>query len=122
MLHRAAYHYLKIQFIQADAHAIALKGKFDIIILSDLVNDLWDVQVAFENPRQLTLPRTLLILNSYRQVWEKKLNYYKAWGYVNPTWIKSLAMLACIVVRKTSVQGLVSPNPISCGLTRRESA
>ena len=39
----------ELEFIHADAHDLSeISEKFDIIILSDLVNDLWDVQRVFD--------------------------------------------------------------------------
>ena len=51
MIQHAKKRYPQLAFIQADAHQIEFKEKFDIIILSDLVNDLWDVQRVFEKLR-----------------------------------------------------------------------
>src|SRR5215813_4206232 len=39
-------------FVHADAHALDLTDKFDVIILSDLVNDLWDVQTVLQQVSQ----------------------------------------------------------------------
>ena len=44
-----------------------------MIILSDLVNDLWDVQTVFEQIGPLTTPHTRIILNSYSRLWELPL-------------------------------------------------
>ncbi|HRS57373.1 MAG TPA: class I SAM-dependent methyltransferase, partial [Desulfomonilia bacterium] len=44
MIRRAKKKYPHLRFILCDAHEISLNGQFDVIILSDLVNDLWDVQ------------------------------------------------------------------------------
>src|SRR5690349_8621681 len=51
MIGRARQRYPDLQFIHADAHDLPLEGTFDAIILSDLVNDLWDVQQVFERLR-----------------------------------------------------------------------
>ena len=39
-----------------DAHQLDLKGSFDYIILSDLVNDLWNVQQVFGKIRAVCNP------------------------------------------------------------------
>ena len=45
MIKRAKERLPGLTFIHADAHDLsAIDEKFDVIILSDLVNDLWDVQ------------------------------------------------------------------------------
>jgi ubiquinone/menaquinone biosynthesis C-methylase UbiE len=42
MIHRAHSKYPGLRFVEGDAHFVDLKGeKFDFIIVSDLVNDLW---------------------------------------------------------------------------------
>ena len=47
MLNRARSHHPNLDFICADVHDLsALNETFDVIILSDLVNDLWDVQAV----------------------------------------------------------------------------
>jgi hypothetical protein len=73
MLKRAVQRHPELRFIQADAHVLCLGQKFDTIILSDLVNDLWDVQTVLEEIARLTTPRTRLILNSYSRLWELPL-------------------------------------------------
>ena len=45
-------------------------GPFDVVILSDLVNDLWDVQGVFEQVRSLCNPHTRLVLNFYSGLWQ----------------------------------------------------
>jgi len=76
MLRRAkdAHAHPILEFILADAHDLsALKESFDVIILSDLVNDVWDVQRVFEQLEHLCHPRTRLIMNFYSQLWQLPL-------------------------------------------------
>ena len=47
---------------------------FDVIILSDLVNDLWDVQRVFEQIKPLCTPRTRIIINFYSRLWQAPLS------------------------------------------------
>ncbi len=64
-----------LEWIEADAHDLsALRGPFDVIILSDLVNDLWDVQGVFEQVRPLCDSHTRLILNFYSGLWHFPLS------------------------------------------------
>ena len=67
-------------FIQADVHAIPLKCKFDIIILSDLVNDLWDVQRVLNQVAQFSHHGTRVILNFHNQFWRIPLSIIKFLG------------------------------------------
>jgi len=64
---RMKYPYLK--FFLMDAHEIHFKEKFDYIILSDLVNDLWDVQKVLEQVKKLSHSKTRVIINFYSRVW-----------------------------------------------------
>jgi SAM-dependent methyltransferase len=71
MICRARKGHPELEFIHADAHDLSeISEKFDIIILSDLVNDLWDVQRVFDQVRRLSAPNTRLILNVYSHLWE----------------------------------------------------
>ena len=64
-----------LDWIEADAHDLPeLRGPFDVIILSDLVNDLWDVQRVFEQVRALCNSHTRLILNFYSGLWHFPLS------------------------------------------------
>jgi SAM-dependent methyltransferase len=73
MIRRAARQHPELRFIEADAHELDLAEKFDIIILSDLINDLWDVQTVFQQIAKLTIPHTRVIINSYSHLWEPPL-------------------------------------------------
>lgn len=84
MMQRAARLHPNLHFFQADAHHLPLQMQFDVIILSDLVNDLWDVQVVFENLRHLTHPRTRLILNTFSLAWEPLLKLAQQLGLSKP--------------------------------------
>jgi len=47
MIKRANQRHPNLVFMQGDIHKIELDEKFDYIILSDLINDLWDVEAVF---------------------------------------------------------------------------
>lgn len=74
MIARARQKHPEIEYHQLDAHDLSsLKGTFDIIILSDTINDLWDVQRALEEVKRLCTPHTRLILNFYSHLWQLPL-------------------------------------------------
>ncbi|MGA2181620.1 MAG: bifunctional class I SAM-dependent methyltransferase/glycosyltransferase family 2 protein [Bryobacteraceae bacterium] len=56
-------------FQQADAHDFDLGEKFDFVVCSDLINDLWDVQTVLERIAVHCHPGTRLLLNFYSQLW-----------------------------------------------------
>jgi SAM-dependent methyltransferase len=84
MVRRAAKRHPNLHFVQADAHALDLAQPFDVIILSDLVNDLWDVELAFRQLKKLTTPQSRVILNFYSRIWEAPLGFARATGLAKP--------------------------------------
>lgn len=62
------------EFICADAHALPDLGRqFDFIVLSDLVNDVWDVQTVLAQLKPFCTPTTRLVINFYNRLWELPL-------------------------------------------------
>jgi SAM-dependent methyltransferase len=84
MVRQASQRHPWLHFVQADAHQLPLDAEFDVIILSDLVNDLWDVQAVLERLVALAHPRTRLILNTYSRVWEIPLAVTQRLGLSKP--------------------------------------
>jgi len=83
---RARERYPQLEFIQAEAHDLStIKGKFDVIILSDLINELWDVQKVLEEIKPLCKPRTRIIFNFYSRVWETPLRFTQLLNLATPT-------------------------------------
>lgn len=85
VIKRAKSRHPSLNFIECDVGDLELEGRFDVVILSDLVNDLWDVQTVFEKIRHLTHPRTRIILNSYSRLWELPLGVAKRLNLATPT-------------------------------------
>lgn len=79
MIRRAKERRPDLTFLHADAHDLStLEESFDVIILSDLVNDLWDVQRVFEGIKRLCTPRTRILLNFYSRLWQLTLSTAQA--------------------------------------------
>jgi SAM-dependent methyltransferase len=75
MIRRARKNHPNLGFIHGDAHDLSkIDEKFDVIILSDLVNDLWDVQRVFDQIKALCHPRTRILLNFYSRLWQTPLS------------------------------------------------
>ena len=120
MLLRAKKKHPNFKFIHADAHDLTEIGEvFDIIILSDLVNDLWDVQRVFEQIKSLCHSRTRIILNFYSQLWQlplgiaqrsnlATLNLFQNW--LTPDDITALLQLAGFETIRTT-QEVLMPLP-----------
>ncbi len=74
MIERARTTYPHLRFVLGDAHQLPVADeKFDFVLLSDLANDLWDVQAALEQVARVSTPRTRVIINSYSRLWEGSL-------------------------------------------------
>ena len=84
MVRRAERRHPELRFIAADAEDVALDRKFDYIILSDLVNGLWNVQKLFDNLGPLCLPSTRVVINTYSRLWELPLAGVKRLKLASP--------------------------------------
>jgi 2-polyprenyl-3-methyl-5-hydroxy-6-metoxy-1,4-benzoquinol methylase len=86
MVARAKRDHASLEFRQGDVHDLRdLRDPFDVIIVSDLINDLWDVQTVFQEVRRLSAPRTRVILNFYSRLWELPLGAAAALKLARPT-------------------------------------
>ncbi len=85
MIARAKQNHAEIEYHQIDAHDLSsIDGKFDVIIFSDTVNDLWDVQRALEQIKRLCKPHTRLILNFYNHLWQLPLTIAQSLNLAAP--------------------------------------
>ncbi len=85
MLKQANAHYPSLHFVQGDAHALPMGTHFDVVILSDLVNDLWDVQQMLEGLQRVCQPHTRIILNTFSYLWEAPLTLAQRAGLSKPS-------------------------------------
>ena len=70
-----------INFYQMDAENFNLdKNKFDYIILSDVVNELWDLQKVLEKIKPNCTSRTRIIFNYFSHLWKKPLEIGSVFG------------------------------------------
>jgi SAM-dependent methyltransferase len=73
-------------FICSDVHKVRFGDeKFDYIILSDLVNDLWDIQEVLLVIRNASHSRTKIILNFRSHLWSYPLLLANKLGWARPT-------------------------------------
>jgi SAM-dependent methyltransferase len=111
MIARAAARHPGLQFHLADAHDLALGETFDFIVLSDLVNDVWDIQRVLEAARRHTHSSSRILLNFYSRLWEAPLRMVKRLGLARPmleqNWVtlpdvtNLLDLADCEIVRHT---------------------
>jgi 2-polyprenyl-3-methyl-5-hydroxy-6-metoxy-1,4-benzoquinol methylase len=84
MARRACELHPELCFFQADVHDFEINEKFDFVILSDLVNDLWDVQTVLDKVRKVCEPNTRIIINTYSRLWELPLKFGEWIGQAKP--------------------------------------
>ncbi len=80
----AAARHPDLDFVQGDVHEVVIDEQFDVVILSDLVNDVWDVQTVLENVRTVCTPRTRIVLNTYSRLWQVPLTLARWLGIAKP--------------------------------------
>jgi SAM-dependent methyltransferase len=113
MITLARQRHPELEFHVADAAEFSAPEKFDCILLSDLVNDLPDVQAVFERLQAVAHPRTRLVLNFFNNLWRPALHAGEKLGLKSPTllqnWlsaddVKNLLHLAGWELIKTDVR------------------
>jgi SAM-dependent methyltransferase len=85
MIRLAAGRHPELCLAQADGHSLPLGETFDVIILSDLLNDLWDVERIFKEVERLSGPRTRVWITSYSRLWEPVLSLAAGLGLAYPS-------------------------------------
>lgn len=89
MVKAAQQRHPNLNFRSADAHdlseIVAREGTFDFVLLSDLVNDIWDVQRVLEQAHSLCGISGRVVLNFYSHLWEPILRTVRRVGLAPPT-------------------------------------
>ena len=95
MLNRGKRRHPEITFIQADAHNLPLDQEFDYIILSDLLNDLWDVQLLFEQIKKLSFESFTTFQRIEKPYRRKEVVTEPCFRFVQPRYITFCNTLKC---------------------------
>ena len=129
VIERAKERHPELRFLRADAHDLELDEEFDVIILSDLVNDLWDVQEVFRRVARISTPNTRLILNLYSRLWQPPLALAQKLGLAKPVlpqnWLtfedvtSLLSLVDFEVIRHGTEVLLPLPVPLIAGFANR---
>jgi SAM-dependent methyltransferase len=85
IIQQARQRFPELEFRQASAEDPPPSGPFDYILMSDLVNDLPDVQKVLQQLQGAALPQTRLILNSFNHLWRPILSLAEKLGAKAPT-------------------------------------
>ena len=85
MIDAAKQKYPQLVFFRQDGHELNVGVEtYDAIILSDLLNDVWDVQTIFEKILSVCHPGTRILINSYSRLWEIPLGIAERLGLAQP--------------------------------------
>jgi SAM-dependent methyltransferase len=85
MLDLARQRHPELEFREVDAAQFQSEEKFDYVILSDLINDLPDVQALLEHLQRNVFQHSRLILNFQNNLWRPILAFATAIGAKAPT-------------------------------------
>lgn len=91
MIEKAKKRYPEIDFYIYDAQKVKIEEKFDYIIISDLLNDIFDVQLLFQNLKKCCSNTTRIIINFYSHFWELPLKIASIlklrYNYLEQNWL-----------------------------------
>ena len=85
MVARARQRHPELDFACADGLTFSSDQPFDIVILSDLVDDVWDIQTLFECVLAVCHPRTRILINYYSRLWTPVLKLAELLGLAEKT-------------------------------------
>ncbi len=74
MIRLAKEKHPQLQFHHSPGEEAQLEGTFNVIILSDLLNNVWDVQELLAHLRQYCDDSTRIVINAYSRLWQPFLN------------------------------------------------
>ncbi len=84
MIRLASQKHPQLQFHHSAGEEVQLEGTFDVIILSDLLNNVWDVQELLAHLRQYCDDSTRIVINAYSRLWQPFLNLARKVGLAAP--------------------------------------
>ncbi|MDR0466961.1 MAG: methyltransferase domain-containing protein, partial [Deltaproteobacteria bacterium] len=91
MIALARANHPSLHFFTADAQRLTvadmppeLRAPYDFIILSDTVNDVWDVAGLLQNLKSFCSADTRIICNFHSHLWEQPFQFLQNRGFVTP--------------------------------------
>jgi SAM-dependent methyltransferase len=86
MVKIASTRHPQLDFIVGDMHELDLGDRtFDFIVLSDVINDVWDVQLILQRLRRHCRPSTRLVFNFFSQLWKPPFSLAQRMGAATRT-------------------------------------
>lgn len=84
MVKEASKRHPSLEFRVADCEALDLDETFDVIILSDVIGHLLDVETALRRLRTCCTPKTRIVIAYYNFLWEPLLRLTERWNLKMP--------------------------------------
>ncbi len=132
MLEQARRRHPELALHCADVHQmdeILGDERFDFIILSDILNDLWDVQAVLQAVARHCHPGSRIVINLYSRLWQGILGAAQALKLANPVMLQNwltredvtgLLRLAGLEMVKIWQEVLLpAPVPLVAGVSNR---
>lgn len=86
MIESARSNYPGLEFLVADVQELELaEQSFDFVVLSDLINDVWDLHQVLQRIRPCCRPNTRVIFNFHSRLWQPALTIAQALGVATQT-------------------------------------
>lgn len=85
MIEEARSQFPEIELFVMPAENIQLPQKYDVIILSNLIGYLDDIEKVFEQLHKVSHPHTKIIISYYNYLWEPLLKFGELIGYKTRT-------------------------------------
>lgn len=89
MIERAKSIHPEVDFKQSDTIHLKSQRKFDFIVISDTINDLWDVQTTLTQTQKSLKAEGRLIINFYSRLWEIPLKIAIILNLAKPTLLQN---------------------------------
>lgn len=84
----------ELEFILASGEGFETREKFDTVIFSDILNEVWDVQALFEHVRGFLNPDARVLINAHSRLWELPLTLSVSLGLSKPGLGKNWLMVS----------------------------
>jgi SAM-dependent methyltransferase len=85
MIARARQRHPNLEFCTAEVGEFKSSETFDYLVLSDLLNDVPDVQALLDHALTLAHPRSRLVVNAFNNLWRPVLAAAEKLGLKSPT-------------------------------------
>ncbi|MEX0865151.1 MAG: class I SAM-dependent methyltransferase [Acidimicrobiia bacterium] len=69
-LEQARARHSALRFVEGDVHDTPIDKDYDVVVLSDLINDVWDVQQVMEAALGACRADSRLVLNFFNRAWQ----------------------------------------------------